>query len=68
MWDIRLLNGEQLSQPLKLDSNRFEQLYIQYSHCHVVQLFRLTPLLTKAFNTIITKHCMSLHETEAHRV
>jgi len=30
--------------------------FIQYSHCQVVQLFRLTPLLVKAFTTIVPKH------------
>jgi len=30
--------------------------FIQYSHCQVVQLFRLAPLSTKALTTIISKH------------
>jgi len=30
--------------------------FIQYSHCQAVQLFRLTPVLMKAFTTIIPKH------------
>jgi len=30
--------------------------FIHYSHCQVVQLLQLTPLLMKAFTTIIPKH------------
>jgi len=33
---------------------------IQYSHCQVVQLFRLTPLLIKAFTTNIPEHTFLL--------
>jgi len=42
---------------------------IQYSHCQVVQLFRLTLLLIKAFTftTIIPKHTIWLGlQTEVH--
>jgi len=41
--------------------------FIQYSHCQVVRLFRLTPLLMKAFTTIIPKHTFSLGlQTKVH--
>jgi len=41
--------------------------FIQYSRCVVVQLFRLTPLLIKAFTTIIPKHTFSLgFQTKVH--
>jgi len=30
--------------------------FIQYSHCEVVQTFLLTPFLTKAFTTSLSKH------------
>jgi len=31
---------------------------IQYSHCHVVQLFRLTSFSLNTFITIMTEHCL----------
>jgi len=34
--------------------------FIQYSHWQVVQPFRLTPLLIKAFTTIISKNIVHL--------
>jgi len=30
--------------------------FIQYSHCQAVQPFLLTPFLTKALTTIVSKH------------
>jgi len=44
----------------KFKDNCTEKLYsVGYSHCQVVQLFRLTSLLTKGITTIITKHIFS---------
>jgi len=30
--------------------------FVHYNHCQVVQLFRLTPFIIKAFTTVIPKH------------
>jgi len=53
MHDIPLFSAQKCSTAIALND------LIQYSHCLVVELFRLKSLLIKAPTTLITKYRLS---------